>query len=89
MTVTAVRHIAYDDAPEMTAILLCCMLFKLGGQITFTMGELQEIHAQFPSIRFALSQLHGEAKDEQLTCTLRSRDIENDRPYQSNGGRNG
>jgi len=75
-------NIQAHDAPEFVSILLCCLLFKLGGQITLTLGEIEEIHSQYPSIRFALGVGNSDdPKDERITATLRSRDhVENDRP---------
>lgn len=78
----AVLNIEAHDAPEFVSILLCCLLFKLGGQLSLTLGEIEEIHLQFPMIRFALAQQDGmPQRDERITMTLRSRDhVENDRP---------
>jgi len=78
---SAVHNIIPNDAPDFISILLCCMLFKLGGQITLSLGEINDIHSQFPSIRFALSKIGDDPRDEQLTATLRSLDhVDNDRP---------
>lgn len=89
---TPMVKISYADAPEMTAVLLCTMLFKLGGQLSITLGEINQIHTDFPEIRLALQRtdatgLELRPENEILTVTLRSRDhVENDRPT---GGING
>jgi hypothetical protein len=83
MSTKGIMEIHANDAPEFISILLCALLFKLGGQVVLTMGEIEEIHSQFPSIRFALSQGAMDVRDEAITMTLRSRDhIENDRPQE-------
>jgi len=76
-----ILSITPNDAPDFISILLCCLLFKLGGQITLSLGEIADIHGQFPSIRFALSNIGGDPHDERITATLRSFDhVENDKP---------
>ena len=37
-----ISQISFEDAPDMIALLLCATLFKLGGQITLTLGEIRE-----------------------------------------------
>lgn len=82
MSITAIRNIHSNDAPEMISILMGCLLFKLGGQITFTLGEIEKIHKEFPVVRFALTQSKdAELANELLTVTLNSHDhTQNDRP---------
>lgn len=81
MSTVPISRIEASDAPEMVSVLLCCLLFKLGGQITLSLNEIQETHAQFPSIRLALQDVN-DATSARLTLTLRSRDhVENDRPH--------
>jgi len=75
---STVQQIQATDSPEMIAILLICMLFKAGGQVTFSLGEIADIQKQFPQIRMALRQ-HEDPRQEQLTITLRSDIAENDR----------
>ena len=82
--ISEIRNMNYDEAPDMIAILLCVMLFKLGGQVTITLGELEQIHREFPTIRFALltdAVNPSNLAQEQLTCTLLAHDhVNNDRP---------
>ena len=79
-----ISQISFEDAPDMIALLLCATLFKLGGQITLTLGEIEKIHREYPNVRFALGPDFidpGDPAKERLTCTLLSRDfVENDRP---------
>ena len=87
-----VLKISANDAPEMVSLLLCILLYKLGGQITLTLSEIQAIYSEFPRIRFALTQ-YGKVdatfcpEKETITVTLQAHDHnENDR---LTGGRNG
>jgi hypothetical protein len=79
---TDVLNIQPHDAPDFVSILLCCLLFKLGGQISLSLGAIEQIQQQFPSIRLTLSrELGADCANEILTLTLRSRDhVENDHP---------
>lgn len=69
------------DAPEFCALALNLMLFKLGGQITFSLVELALNTKDYPKIRVALDVLN-----EKVTLTLLSDEQVNDRPL---GGING
>ena len=75
---------SYKDAPELIAMLMCVLMFKLGGQVTLTLAEIEHIHKEYPQVRFTLVKdpvdRDNPAK-EQLTITLLSYDhVDNDKP---------
>ena len=74
MTTNAALNLHPSDAPEFLSMLLICLLFKQGGQITLNLGEIEAIHRDFPSMRFHLTQYGGAAKDENIMLTLRSKE---------------
>ena len=80
MTTAHLSRQSYAEQPEMIAILLCCLLYKLGGQITMSLMEVHNIFAEFPEIRLALKRVDEtgmEVKPEfqTLTVTLRSKQM--------------
>ena len=53
-----------EDVPDLSAILVQCLLFKLGGEYKFTFDELTEIKNDYMGVRLIW--------DEANTClTLR------------------
>ena len=76
-----VKKMSYNEGPELFSLILLSLLFRLGGQQTFTLAEIHHIQAEFPEIRLALSTNPEVPLDEQtITLTLRSNHIMNDRP---------
>ena len=47
-----------EDIPDLSAILVQCLLFKLGGEYTFTSDELTEIKNDYMGIRLIWDELN-------------------------------
>lgn len=80
METSLVHKDDYRNQPEMIAILLCCLLYKLGGQLTMTLGEINTIFSDFPEIRMALKRADAtglliKPEFQEMTVTLRSREM--------------
>jgi len=79
----AILEMKPDDAPDMVAFTLGYLLFKLGGQVTVSLVELEQINRDFPHVRFALTRSIDRPDDPMsysLTLTIISKEHwENDR----------
>ena len=92
MATINVHKVSYADESEMIAILLCCLLFKLGGSVTMTLGEIHQIFGEFPEVRLILQRTDATGmtlrpEHERLTVVLRSREKVEEEHL--NGGING
>lgn len=79
MATPNVSKVSYQDESEMIAILLCVTLFKLGGALTLTLGEIYKIFDEFPEVRLVLQRrdqtgLELKSEHQLLTVVLRSRE---------------
>lgn len=77
MISTEITQKDYSDAPELIAMLMCFLMFRLGGQVTLTLGELDHIFRDYPHVRLTLikdTAYPFEMAKEQLTVTLLGKD---------------
>ena len=68
----------YADEPELINMLFCCVMLKLGGQVSLTLGEIHRIIQEFPHVELALQRVDETGLElmpefQRLTLTLRSR----------------
>jgi hypothetical protein len=77
---TTIPQIQAHDAPDMVALLLNVLLFKLGGQVSITLDEIATIKDEFPNLRIAFLADNIVPANSQLILTSRSARPENDRP---------
>ena len=76
-----VQAVNYDDQSELVSHLMSALLFKLGGQITFTMEELVNIRRDFPAVRVARVPAPTDPHNSSVTkiiCTLLSAEAADD-----------
>lgn len=63
-----------SDMPEILTIYCHALLFKLGGQVIFTIDELSEIVRDYKGIRIAATQNDDPNVPASVTLTLKLKD---------------
>ena len=92
MAIPNVRKVSFRDEAEMISMLLCCLLFKLGGQVTMTLGEVHKIFSEFPEVRLILKRTDVtgmQLRPEHEVITVQLRSLEAFEEENLNGGNNG
>jgi hypothetical protein len=64
-----ISHIEGWDAPELVTAFLQVCLFKLGGQVSFTLEEMSTVITDFDNTRIVLDKPNAA-----ITLTMRTRE---------------
>lgn len=64
-----ISHIEGSDAPELVTAFMQLCLFKLGGQVAFTLEELNDVIKTYDNTRIALDK-----PNSTITLTMRTRE---------------